>query len=137
VQAPTIVRASFWTAIVGLSIIVIAAVLALAAKDTSIAIEIGRPNKTLTDEQIRQAITTQVWLTVGFSLVLGLLAAYFVRKVLDGERKARTRFMIVSILLLLFLFFFGNIIALVGLVALMVALGLIFSGTATRFLNEQ
>ena len=130
-------RASFWTAIAGLSIIVIAAVLALAAKETSIAIEIGRPNKTLSDDQIRQAITTQVWLTVGFSVVFGLLAAYFVRQVREGDRKARTRFTIVSIRLLLFLFFFGNIIALAGLVILLVALTMLFSGTATRFLNER
>ena len=102
-----------------------------------IAIEIGRPDKKLSDDQIRQAITTQVWVTVGFSVVLGLLAAYFVRQVRDGDRKARTRFTIVSILLLLFLFFFGNIIALAGLLLLMVALTMLFAGSVTRYLNEQ
>lgn len=136
-RRPTIVNAAFWCSIAGLSIIVVAAVLALAAKDTSIALELGRPGRTLTDDQIRQAITTQVWLTVGFSVVFGLLAAYFIRQARDGDRKARTRFTIATILLLLFLFFFGNIIALFGLLVLLVGMSLMYFGPATRFLNEQ
>lgn len=128
---------AFWFSIVGLSIIVLAAVLALAAKNTSIAIEIARPDKKLTDDQIRTAITTQVWVTVGFSVVFGLLGAYFVRQTRDGDRKARTRFTIVAILLLLFLFFFGNLVALAGLLIMLVGLSLVYVGASTRYLNEQ
>jgi hypothetical protein len=139
VRAPGIVNASFWTAIVGLSIIVLNAVLVLSIKDQSIAysIEHRAPESTATPDQIRQAITLGAWLNFGVSVLFGLLGAYFVRQVQAGERKARVRFTVVAVVLLVCLFFVGNLIALVGLIIVLVAVGLLFTGNATRFLNEQ
>jgi NhaP-type Na+/H+ or K+/H+ antiporter len=78
-----------------------------------------------------------VWLLLGFSLVLGLLVALFARKVLAAERKARLRFTIVTLLLVLFLFFFGNLIGLVGGLFLLVSMALLFLPSATRYLMSE
>jgi hypothetical protein len=90
-----------------------------------------------TPDQISQAITTRVWLHVGAAVLFSLLGAYFVRKVRDGDRKARIRFTIVGVLLLVALFFTGNYIALAGMLILMIAMAMLFAGSVTRYLNEQ
>jgi hypothetical protein len=146
-RRPTTVNVAFWLAIVSLSIIVLNAVLVLSLKNQSIAFTIdgqtqlqNKPDYTgpkYTPEQISQAITTRVWLHFGSAVLLSLLSAYFVRKVRDGDRKARIRFTIAGVLLLVALFFTGNYIALVGMLFLMVALGIMFSGSVTRYLNDQ
>jgi hypothetical protein len=146
-QRPTSVNVAFWLAIVSLSIIVLNAVLVLSLKNQSIdfttkgQLELqAKPDYTgpkYTPEQISQAITTRVWLHFGAAVLFSLLGAYFVRQVRDGDRKARIRFTIVGVLLLVALFFTGNYIALAGMLVLMVAMAMLFTGTATRFLNDQ
>jgi hypothetical protein len=139
VKAPTSVNVAFWLAIVGLSIIVLNAVLVLTLKEQSITYELGRraPDSTVTPEQIRDAINLGVWINFGVSVVFGLLGAYFARKLKDGERPARTRFTIVGVVLILCLFFVGNFIALGGLIFVMIAMAVAFSGSVTRYLTEQ
>ncbi|ONI73214.1 hypothetical protein ALI144C_45635 [Actinosynnema sp. ALI-1.44] len=139
--APRIVNSAFWLAIVGLSIIVLVSVIALAAKEQTITLTIEAqaqkpPDQRFSPEQIRGGITLGVWLNLGFSVVLGLLAAYFVREVRAGDRRSRTRFTVVAGLITVMLFFLGSLLALVGLLCVLVAVGLLFSATSTRFLNE-
>lgn len=138
-KAPTTVTVAFWLAIIGLSIIVLNAVLVVTLKDQSIAYEVERraPDSQITPDQIRDAINLGVWVNFGVSLVFGLLGAYFVRKLKDGERTARTRFTIVGVVLILCLFFVGNFIALGGLIFVMIAMAVAFSGSVTRYLTEQ
>jgi NhaP-type Na+/H+ or K+/H+ antiporter len=131
------VRSAFWTAVVGVTIALIGAALALSAKQQMVDYQLQRPDRTLTPEQISQGVAVQVWLLVGVTLVLGLLAAFFARKIRDGELKARLRMTIVSILLVLFLFFFGNLIGLAGGVILLVAMAMVFTPTATRYLKPE
>lgn len=134
---PTVVRVGYWMAVASATVVLIGAVLALSAKQTMVDAQIARPGQTLTPDQIRDAINLQVWLLLGFSLVLGLLVALFARKVLAAERKARVRFTIVTLLLVLFLFFFGNLIGLVGGLFLLVSMALLFMPTATRYLTSE
>jgi hypothetical protein len=146
-KRPTTVNVAFWLAIVSLSIIVLNAVLVLSLKNQSISFTIdaqtelqNKPDYTgqkFTPDQISQAITTRVWLHVGAAVLFSLLGAYFVRKVRDGDRKARIRFTIVGVLLLVALFFTGNYIALAGMLILMIAMAMLFAGSVTRYLNEQ
>lgn len=137
------VNIGFWLAISGLSLIVLTAVLAITLKDQSIAAAIEAQarqpaDKRLTPEEVRRAVNLGVWLNLGFAVALGLLAAYFVRQVRAGDRKARTRYTIIAVLLMLLLFLFGApLLALAGLLCVLAAVGLLFSASATRFLNEQ
>jgi NhaP-type Na+/H+ or K+/H+ antiporter len=135
--SPTILRAAFWTAVVGATIILIGAALALSVKQQMADAQINKQGQTLTPDQITQAVNVQVWLLAGFSLVFGLFAAFFARKLRDGELKARVRLTIVTILLVLFLFFFGNLIGLAGAVVLLVAVAMTFTPTATRYLKPE
>jgi hypothetical protein len=135
--APGIVQAAFWASVVGTTIILIGAALAFSVKQQMADSQIKKPGQTLSPEQITQAVNVQVWLLVGFSLVFGLLAVFFARKMRDGELKARFRMTIVSVLLVLFLFFFGNLIGLAGAVILLLAVAFAFVPTATRFLKPE
>jgi NhaP-type Na+/H+ or K+/H+ antiporter len=136
-MSPAIVRVAFWTSAVGATIILIGAALAFSVKQQMADAQIKKQGQTLTPEQITQAVNVQVWLLVGFSLVFGLFAVFFARKMRDGELKARLRMTIVSILLVLFLFFFGNLIGLAGAVILLVSVAMAFTPTVTRYLKPE
>jgi NhaP-type Na+/H+ or K+/H+ antiporter len=131
------VQGAFWTAAVSATIILIAAVLALTAKQSMIDLQVGKQGQTLTPDQIRSAITLQVWMLVGVSLILGLVIVWLARQVREGERKARTRFAIASGVLVLFLFFFGNLISLLGILILLVSLAMMFLPKSTEYLKSE
>lgn len=128
-------RVAFWLGIVSAGIVLAGAVLLLTVKDQMVVNELARPGRTLTDDQIRSAVETNVWLIVGVCLVFTLLAAYFARKMLMGDRKGRRWFTVVTLLLVLFLFAFGgNLISLAGGLFLLVSMAVMFMPTVTRYL---
>ncbi|WP_143446310.1 hypothetical protein [Kibdelosporangium aridum] len=145
-MAPRIVNVAFWLTIVGFSILILVAALALALKDQSITLAIEsqaqRPaDQRISPEQIRQGINVGVWLNLAFAVIIGLLAAYMVRQVRAGDRKSRFRFTILAILfVLLQLLLHGlniPLIPLAGILCVLTSVGLLFSGTSTRFLSEE
>jgi uncharacterized membrane protein len=146
VKAPGTVSTAFWLAISGMTVIVLLAVLTLAVKNQSIALAIEYQatlpaDQRITPEKVRDAINLGVWLNLGVSVVFGLLGAYFVRQVRAGDRKARMRFTIAAVMLVLMMLFIQGLqVALIPLVALLcviTAVILVFSRSATTYLNEQ
>jgi hypothetical protein len=145
-KAPTIVNVAFWLAIAGLTIIVLLAVLIVAIKNQSIALALENQAKLPADQRIdpdsvRRAINLGVWLNFGSALLFGLLAAFFMRKVRQGDRKSRFRFAIAAAALILMMVLIQGLnialIPLAAVLAILTSIGLVFSGTATRFLNDQ
>ncbi|MEV4317735.1 hypothetical protein [Actinocrispum sp. NPDC049592] len=135
--APPLLRYAFWTAAAGVTIVLIGAALALAAKQQMVDFQLNRPDRTLTPEQIQQGVNVQVWLLIGVSFIMGGLAVFFARKTRDGELKGRIRMTIAAVLLVLFLFFFGNLIGLFGGVVLLVSVAMVFAPSASRYLKPE
>nr|WP_157527531.1 hypothetical protein [Kibdelosporangium sp. MJ126-NF4]CEL15003.1 hypothetical protein [Kibdelosporangium sp. MJ126-NF4]CTQ93401.1 hypothetical protein [Kibdelosporangium sp. MJ126-NF4] len=116
IDAPSVVRVSFWSWIAAAAMGLIYSVLFFVAKNGLIEETIkARPD--LNADQIRSGASAFIWLTLILAVLFGSLYVYFAYKMLAGERKQRVRLLIAGVLhLVVSLLFPVNLIVLIGVV---------------------
>jgi ABC-type spermidine/putrescine transport system permease subunit I len=134
---PGTITAGYWLVVTGVALSVLASIFLLANKQAVVdAVKSRNTDPKLTPEMIEASATATLVIALVVTVVLAVLAVWFVGKVKAGKKKSRTGLMI-ALLLDLFFQLIANGYAIIAVLVAISGLVLLYFRQSTDYLAER
>jgi len=134
---PGTITAGYWLVVTGVALSVLASIFLLANKQAVVdAVKSRNTDPKLTPEMIEASATATLVIALVVTVVLAVLAVWFVGKVKAGRKKSRTGLMI-ALLLDLFFQLIANGYAIIAVLVAISGLVLLYFRQSTDYLAER
>lgn len=134
---PGTITAGYWLVVTGVALSVLASIFLLANKQAVVdAVKSRNTDPKLTPEMIEASATATLIIALVVTVVLAVLAVWFVGKVKAGKKKSRTGLMI-ALLLDLFFQLIANGYAIIAVLVAISGLVLLYFRQSTDYLAER
>lgn len=134
---PGTITAGYWLVVTGVALSVLASIFLLANKQAVVdAVKSRNTDPKLTPEMIEASATATLIIALVVTVVLAVLAVWFVGKVKAGKKKSRTDLMI-ALLLDLFFQLIANGYAIIAVLVAISGLVLLYFRQSADYLAER
>ncbi|ANZ37474.1 hypothetical protein BBK82_16875 [Lentzea guizhouensis] len=136
--APGTITAGFWLVVVGMAFVVLTSLFLWVNRQVLIDTQVrANTNPEFTAQEIADLVPTVLLVALAVNVLLTALAVFFGNRVRQGSRRGRTSLFITLMIALFFQLFVDNLLGLVAVVVAVGGLAMLFFRQSTEYLTRE